>query len=310
MLGLGLGGILVLVLSVVYTGLYRIEEGYVGVSYRGGKLLTDLAEPGYHVKLPLLTTVDQVQVTLQTDAVKNIPCGTSGGVMIYFDKVEVVNVLRKEAVYEMVRDYTVDYDKLWIFDRVHHEINQFCSSHTLQQVYIDMFDQLDEALVQALNAAISKWAKGLEIQSIRVTKPRIPDTILHNYEAVESERTKYTLAVQKQHVAEREAQNARERAKIEAQKELDVSLIVGAQKVNEKNGLLETQLIENEMHISHQKATADAQFYVDSKHAEANNARLTPEYLKKQMFQAMMKDTKLVFGDKIPNMAFGRTPVE
>ena len=102
---------------------------------------------------------------------------------------------------------------------------------TLLQVYIDMFDQLDEALVVALNTAISKWAKGLEIQSIRVTKPRIPDAILHNYEAVESERTKYTLSVQKQHVAEREAQNARERAKIEAQKELDVSLIVGTQKV-------------------------------------------------------------------------------
>ena len=33
-----------------------------------------------------------------------------------------------------VRDYTADYDKLWIFDRVHHEINQFCSSHTLQEV--------------------------------------------------------------------------------------------------------------------------------------------------------------------------------
>ena len=103
MLGAGLGGMLVLAMSIVFMGLYRVEEGYVGISYRGGKLLTDLAEPGYHVQLPLLTTVDQVQVTLQTDAVKNIPCGTSGGVMIYFDKVEVVNVLRKDAVYEMVR---------------------------------------------------------------------------------------------------------------------------------------------------------------------------------------------------------------
>ncbi len=33
------------------------------------------------------------QVTLQTDEVKNVPCGTSGGVMIYFDRVEVVNIL-------------------------------------------------------------------------------------------------------------------------------------------------------------------------------------------------------------------------
>jgi regulator of protease activity HflC (stomatin/prohibitin superfamily) len=307
MLGLGLAGSFVAVIAIMVMGLYRVEEGYVGISYRGGKLLTDLAEPGYHVRFPMLTTVDQVQVTLQTDAVTNIPCGTSGGVMIYFDKVEVVNVLRKSAVFEMVRDYTADYDKLWIFDRVHHEINQFCSSHTLQEVYIDMFDQLDEALVVALNTAISKWAKGLEIQSIRVTKPRIPDAILHNYEAVESERTKYTLAVQKQHVAQKEAQNSRERAKIEAQKELDVSLIVGTQKVHEKQGLLETQLIENEMLISHQKATADAQFYVDSKQAQSNNARLTPELLQNKMYESMMQNTKLVFGDKIPNMVFGQS---
>lgn len=33
------------------------------------------------------------QVTLQTDEVKNVPCGTSGGVMIYFDRIEVVNIL-------------------------------------------------------------------------------------------------------------------------------------------------------------------------------------------------------------------------
>ena len=32
------------------------------------------------------------QTTLQTDEVKNVPCGTSGGVMIYFDRVEVVNI--------------------------------------------------------------------------------------------------------------------------------------------------------------------------------------------------------------------------
>ena len=36
--------------------------------------------------------------------------------------------------------------RTWIFDKVHHEINQFCSSHTLREVYIDMFDQLDESL--------------------------------------------------------------------------------------------------------------------------------------------------------------------
>ena len=37
------------------------------------------------------------KTTLQTDEVKNIPCGTSGGVVIYFDKIEVVNLLSPSA---------------------------------------------------------------------------------------------------------------------------------------------------------------------------------------------------------------------
>merc|ERR1719220_445570 len=38
--------------------------------------------------LPFLTTVRNIQTTLQTDEVKNVPCGTSGGVMIYFDRLK------------------------------------------------------------------------------------------------------------------------------------------------------------------------------------------------------------------------------
>lgn len=37
------------------------------------------------------------QITLQTDEVKNVPCGTSGGVMIYFDRIEVVNILNADS---------------------------------------------------------------------------------------------------------------------------------------------------------------------------------------------------------------------
>jgi hypothetical protein len=43
-----------------------------------------------------------------------------------------------------------------------HEINQFCSRHTLQDVYINLFDTLDESLVEALQADCNKWAPGME----------------------------------------------------------------------------------------------------------------------------------------------------
>ena len=98
--------------------LHRIEEGHVGVYFRGGAMLQSMSTPGFHMMIPFLTVVRNIQTTLQTDEVKNVPCGTSGGVMIYFDRIEVVNVLQNVAVFDIVKNYTADYDKPLIFDKV------------------------------------------------------------------------------------------------------------------------------------------------------------------------------------------------
>uniref|UniRef100_A0A2K6NB30 Erlin n=1 Tax=Rhinopithecus roxellana TaxID=61622 RepID=A0A2K6NB30_RHIRO len=123
----------------LFSAVHKIEEGHIGVYYRGGALLTSTSGPGFHLMLPFITSYKSVQTTLQTDEVKNVPCGTSGGVMIYFDRIEVVNFLVPNAVYDIVKNYTADYDKALIFNKIHHELNQFCSVHTLQEVYIELF---------------------------------------------------------------------------------------------------------------------------------------------------------------------------
>ena len=66
----------------------RSSSGYRGVYWRGGALLSAVTRPGFHMKMPFITTMSQVQVTVQTDSVTNIPCGTSGGVLINFGKIE------------------------------------------------------------------------------------------------------------------------------------------------------------------------------------------------------------------------------
>lgn len=45
------------------------------------------------------------------------------------------------SVFDIVRNYTADYDKTLIFNKIHHELNQFCSAHTLQEVYIELFGE-------------------------------------------------------------------------------------------------------------------------------------------------------------------------
>ena len=293
--------ICVAVSAVVFMTIHNITEGHRGVYFRGGALLNVVTKPGFHMKLPI-TTLKEVQVTVQTDSVTNIPCGTSGGVLINFGKVEVVNRLKEDLVLETVRNYTIDYDKTWIFDKIHHEINQFCSSHTLQEVYITLFDTLDESLQSALQRDCLVWAPGIEIIAVRVTKPRVPEQIRRNYEKMEAEKTQLLIAIESQKVVEMEAETDKLKATIAAKKQLDVSEIKMRQKILEKESEQKVAKLQDEIQSSHQKASSDSEYYRIMRESEANNKRLTPEFIEYTRIVSMSNNTKVYFGNKIPNM--------
>ncbi|KAM4645042.1 erlin-2 isoform 3-T4 [Amazona ochrocephala] len=222
--------------------------------------------------------------------------------MIYFDRIEVVNFLIQSAVYDIVKNYTADYDKALIFNKIHHELNQFCSVHTLQEVYIELFDQIDENLKLALQQDLTTMAPGLIIQAVRVTKPNIPETIRRNYELMESEKTKLLIAAQKQKVVEKEAETERKKALIEAEKIAQVAEITYGQKVMEKETEKRISEIEDAAFLAREKARADAECYTAMKVAEANKLKLTPEYLQLMKYKAIAANSKIYFGKDIPNM--------
>ena len=59
--------------------------------------------------VPFVTSFRSVQVTMQTDEVKNVPCGTSGGVVIHFDRIEVVNMLSASEGLSYLNSYIIFY---------------------------------------------------------------------------------------------------------------------------------------------------------------------------------------------------------
>ncbi|XP_011505896.1 PREDICTED: erlin-1-like [Ceratosolen solmsi marchali] len=297
---------LVCIAIVFNFSLHRIEEGHVGVYFRGGALLPEVSIPGFHMMIPILTIFRPVQVTLQTDEVKNVPCGTSGGVMIDFDRIEVVNMLDANSVYNIVRNYTVDYDRSLIFNKIHHELNQFCSVHTLHEVYIDLFDQIDENLKTALQRDLTEMAPGLNVLAVRVTKPKIPETIRKNYELMEAEKTKLLISTQHQKVVEKDAETDRKKAIIEADKVAQVAKIMLNQKIMEKESLQLMASIEDQMHLAREKSRSDADYYQTAKQAEANKLLLSDQYLELEKYKALSKNTKVYFGQDLPKMfSFG-----
>lgn len=55
---------------------------------------------------------------MKTNRIREVNCATSGGVNILFEEIEVVNRLNKEYAYETVKNYTVEYEQMWIYDQI------------------------------------------------------------------------------------------------------------------------------------------------------------------------------------------------
>jgi len=63
-LGIGAGALAIIaliVLSIVWMGIYRIDAGHVGIVKRFGNVI-DVVDPGLHVKIPYADTVEEMEV--------------------------------------------------------------------------------------------------------------------------------------------------------------------------------------------------------------------------------------------------------
>ena len=295
-------GLLGITAFLVNEAMVMVPEGFVGVKFRGGALQPGTISPGLFMKTPVIDVIEMVQVTTQTDAVHNIPCGTSGGVMVTIENIEVVNMLQRSHVENTVRDYGVGYDKIWIFDKIHHEMNQFCSTHTLHEVYIDKFAQLDEMLAAALQEDCDKHNTGIKVIAVRVTKPTIPRKIRQTFEALEETKQAMLLNEEQRKLLEVENRVAMLKAKGEAERNSAVALVKYDQLIMEERKKAEISSINNQIHMDKEKSVADAVAYALETRGKAEQAMLTEAKLRETLYKSIANNTKVYFGDSIPKM--------
>lgn len=196
----------------------------------------------------------------------------------------------------------MNYDKLWLYDKVHHELNSLCSLHTLQEIYIDLFGTVDDILAKALQDGCDQWAPGIEVLSIRVTKPRLPAALMKNYELMEAEKTKLLIVQQEQKVAQKTAETQLLLASIEANKTAAVAAIKAQQDIAQAEAAKRIAEIQDLTALNRARSIADAEFYKATRQAEAAKAQLTPEYLQLMWTQAIANNTKIYFGPSVSNM--------
>ncbi|KAK3251068.1 hypothetical protein CYMTET_39612 [Cymbomonas tetramitiformis] len=275
--------------------LHAVPEGHIGLSYRSGKLLDAVSAPGLHGHLPVVTRMVNILVRVQTDVVENVPCGTKDGIMSAFERVEVVNSLREDRAHAVVKAYGEDYDRVWIHDKIHHEINQFCSNKTLREVYVDDFASLDEILKVALQSDLDAHVQGLTIIAVRMTKPTVPESIRKNYEAMEEQRTAALVAERTHEVVQRQLETEHLRAVSAARKEAEETGIKTKMDADRARVQAETRSYE-------EKLIADSRRYAIEEEAAANEALLTDAYLRLQATRVWEHNTIAYFGEKIPTL--------
>jgi hypothetical protein len=106
---------------------HTVPEGNIGVYYRFGAIVPGVTYPGLHFHNSFTTAVETIYIQPQTDRVETVLCGTSDGTSITFPTIEVGNTLPEDTAWDVVKKYTLQYDKYLVFDQVRYAMSSICA---------------------------------------------------------------------------------------------------------------------------------------------------------------------------------------
>ena len=291
-----------------FGGLHTCKQGHKCVYYRGGRLLDTVNEPGYHFKIPVVTSHHDVQTTWQTDRLTDVPCGSSQGGIAHLD-IEVVNRLKgtSQCVLDTVREHTVDYDKPIIFDYVPSEVAQFCKNYPLQDIVIREFDKLDEVLLDKLKANVKSYGLEdcLDVKAVRIGRPKLDQEMRRKFEAIEHEQKEKELA---------EQQKETQRVKLEGQLQKEVMEKEREQKKSEIEQQTREKVAESEARrqaiidakvLATRRSEAEAERHRLEQLAKGNEALHTEAHIKLEGYRSAHHNAKLIFGNVPENALIG-----
>ena len=288
--------------------LHQCEQGHRCVYYFGGKLQNQISDPGFHLKIPLVTSYYNVQVTWQTDRLSNVMCGSSQGGHAYLD-IEVVNKLNSSnfCMLKVIGEHTIDYDKPLIYDYIPSEVAQFCKNYTLDDIVIREFDKLDEVLLAKLQDNVDSYGLSdcIDIKKVRINRPRLDEDMQQKFLSIENEKKAMELA-------QREKETQRVRLEAETQKqmmekerqlktsEVEMKIMLERAKVE-----ADRKKIEDKMNFDTMTSQAEAEKIGLIKKAEGYQTLLSnPEYIKLETMKTAYHNSKIVMGEIPKNSVF------
>lgn len=307
--------ILVTSIITVLFGLsiYSVNEGDVGICYKLGSLTNETCESGIHVKMPWpIAKISHVNIRPQTDQINGVFCGTSDGLNLIFENVDVGNTLLRQNVIRTIRKYGEDYDKYLVKDKIRHQTQVICANMTSNEVFNTRFDEIDDLLQDFLVQVNAELDSGLLIDFVRLSKPMIPEAIRKNYEKLAEEKTILKVEAEKQERLKKEA----ETKQIVQTKELELKLYksqmefqIEFEKSQSQNEIQLQKMISEEEQSKVENRMKETKSKIDEEIMKSEARGLTELYningykdylIAKELSNAMSGHAKFFFGT-IPN---------
>jgi hypothetical protein len=280
-----------------------IPTGFVGVKYVWQSLdkETGLLEPGIHFYNPISATILLVETRPQTDIVTGISCGTSDGVPIKIDKVEIGNQLAVESVLDTIAKYGPDYDKYLVHNFVLHKITERCSQTSAHKFVIEEFNLIDDNLRNDIQSENDALNTGVSIRFVRLTKPKFPPEMDKHYMDLANEKT-YKKVLEQKKETER---IQKETEMLIAQKDAEIKLqgVENANKVmmSQIKAKQDEQRVNNEIIIEAAKANAE-KIIMEAKALQSMYQ--IPGYTDVEQAKAISQNQKIYYGEKLPSHGY------
>lgn len=251
--------------------------------------LVTLHGPGVHfLRLPPpLCRAIHVKTALDIDRVNNIRVGASDGTELVFETIEVGNKPHAPIdIINLVDRYGEDWEFTVLYDQVHYLMSTICSKMTSHEIAIEMFDQLDDMLMDGLRAIQKKLETNVEITNVRVYKPTLPAALAKAYAAQAEQKALHKVEVEKNAKIAQENTNAMLVSQGKHER-------VAAEHANQVS--MERAAHDSAMAMDRERADTEA--YANAKRAEANALLHTPEYLELKRDEALLANAKIITGD-------------
>lgn len=208
-------------LMIVFSSLYIVEEGHIGVVKRTGEAIGD-AEPGLHMKVPLIDSVESIEIRTRkyTQTMTASTTGKNGDGTVELQMPSTVTVsanwnIPKKAALDIYKQYggLEQYESRILDPRVLKVTKQVFAKHTIEDAM-----SRREVLTQEIATGLKSELSGLlaSMTDINIEDIKMPPSIRKSIERKQNSKLNAEAEAYKLEQKDLEAQRKTKVAEAEA----------------------------------------------------------------------------------------------